>query len=379
MVEKRKFLFFFLVFNEVMIPTSSSLDGDQTPVLPSSVTTQQSRLPWTEKYRPSSLDDVVAQESVISTMRRLMDSGNMPHLLLYGPPGTGKTTTIKACAAHLFGKDHMRASILELNASDDRGIDVVRNLIKEFCSTSSVFSMGGPSSVSTFKLVILDEADHMSHDAQAALRRVIEKYTKNARFCILCNHVNKIIPALQSRCTRFRFAPVKKTEMLPRLRWVVSQEGVPFTEEGLIAAYQLSQGDLRRCLNTIQASSLSFREVTEDSVYRVTGNATPKEVVQLVAAMLSGTVSSSWERVESMVLASGVSISDLVRDVYPIMMSMDLPQDCKSFLLTKLSDLEYYAAVGGRETIGLSGMLAAFQIVKEAVTQQKAVSSLLIA
>lgn len=354
-----------------MLATSSL---DSAPIAPIG-STPLSRLPWTEKYRPSSLDDVVAQENVISTLHRLMDSGNMPHLLLYGPPGTGKTTTIKACAAHLFGKDRMRAHILELNASDDRGIDVVRNLIKEFCSTSSVFSTGG--SASTFKLVILDEADHMSHDAQAALRRVIEKYTRNARFCILCNHVNKIIPALQSRCTRFRFAPVKKAEMLPRLRWVVSQEGVPFTEEGLIAAYQLSQGDLRRCLNTMQASSLSFREVTEDSVYRVTGNATPKEVSQLVAAMLSGSVSSSWEKVEAMVLASGVSISDLVRDVYPIMMSMDLPQDCKRFLLTKLSDLEYYAAVGGRETIGLSGMLAAFQIVKEAVTQQKAISALI--
>eukprot|EP00796_Vickermania_ingenoplastis_P005350 gene5351-3848_t len=333
-----------------------------------------SSLPWTEKYRPSKLDDVVAQENVIKTMRRLMDSGNMPHLLLYGPPGTGKTTTVKACAAHLFGNDRMRAHILELNASDDRGIDVVRNLIKEFCSTGSIFSSG--PSTAPFKLVVLDEADHMSHDAQAALRRVIEKYTRNARFCLLCNHVNKVIPALQSRCTRFRFSPVKKSEMLPRLRMVATQENVRYTEEGLLAAYHLSQGDLRRCLNTMQASALSCGEITESSVYKVTGNATPEEVATIVAAMLSDNLSASWTKTEALVTSSGVSVADLVREVYPIMMSMDLPQDCKCFLLRKLSDLEYYASLGSRETLGLSGLLGAFQVVKEAVTQRRPISEL---
>lgn len=333
-------------------------------------------LPWVEKYRPSSLDEVVAQENVICTLKRLMEIGSMPHLLFYGPPGTGKTTTVKACATHLFGRERVRANTLELNASDDRGIDVVRNLIKEFCSTGSVF-FTTTKGMTSFKLVILDEADHMSHDAQAALRRVIEKYTRNARFCILCNHVNKIIPALQSRCTRFRFSAVKKTEMLPKLRFVVTQEGLPFTEEGLAAAYQLSQGDLRRCLNTLQASALSCKEVTMDSIYRVTGNATPQEISQMIGAMLSGDLSSSWAKLEGLVLASGVSMADLVRDIYPIMMSMDLPQDCKRFLLVKLSDLEYYAAIGCKETIGLSGLLAAFQLVKEAVTQLKPIRDLL--
>lgn len=333
-------------------------------------------LPWVEKYRPSSLDEVVAQENVITTLKRLMESESMPHLLFYGPPGTGKTTTVKACAAHLFGKERMRANTLELNASDDRGIDVVRHLIKEFCSTSSVYSVS-PKGCSSFKLVVLDEADHMSHDAQAALRRIIEKYTRNARFCILCNHVNKIIPALQSRCTRFRFSPVRKVEMLPRLRYVVFQESLPFSEEGLIAAYQLSQGDLRRCLNILQASSLSYKEITMESIYRVTGNATPQEISEMISAMLSGDLPSSWEKLEALVLASGVCVADLVREIYPIMMLMDLPQDCKRFLLVKLSDFEYCSSIGCRETIGLSGLLAAFQLVKEAVTQLKPIRELI--
>jgi replication factor C subunit 3/5 len=339
--------------------------------------TTNSHLPWVEKYRPNSLDSVVAHEDILSTLRHLMNSGNMPHLLLYGPPGTGKTTTIKACAYYLYGKERVRANVLEMNASDDRGIDVVRQQIREFSSTSSIFSMMGPSSssgsgpIANFKLVVLDEADQMSHDAQAALRRVIEKYTKNVRFCILCNHINKVIPALQSRCTRFRFAPVKKSAMMPRLKYVAEQENVRYTTEGLAAAFRLSHGDLRRCLNTMQSSALSANEITEESVYRVTGNPTPGEVTAIVSDMLSSDFATSWAKVEEAVTQKGISIADLARDIHPIMMAMDLPQDCKCFLLMKLSDLEYYAAGGAREAAGLGGLLGAFQLVKEAVTQRR--------
>lgn len=343
-------------------------------------------LPWVEKYRPGNLDDVVAHEDILRTLRHLMSSGNMPHLLLYGPPGTGKTTTIKACALHLYGKERVRANSLELNASDDRGIDVVRNQVREFSSTTSIFSMmgahnttksgsSGASSAPTtsFKLVILDEADQMSHDAQAALRRIIEKYTKNVRFCILCNHINKIIPALQSRCTRFRFAPVKKSAMMPRLRHVCEQEQVSFTTDGLAAAYRLSQGDLRRCLNTMQASALSTSEITEASVYRVTGNPTPAEVAAVVSDMLANDFPTSWVMVEEAVTHRGISVADLTREMHPVVMAMDLPQDCKCFLLMKLSDMEYYAAGGARESTGTGGLLSAFQLVKEAVTQRRSI------
>ncbi|CCW62162.1 unnamed protein product [Phytomonas sp. EM1] len=368
-------------------------------------TSKGESLPWTEKYRPSTLDDVVAHEEIIGTLRRLMNSDSMPHLLLYGPPGTGKTTTIKACAHYLYGKARMLANVLEMNASDDRGIDVVRQQIREFCSTSSIFSMAGPMTSSTaapsasganeaggekrpnaplrpshsFKLVVLDEADHMSHDAQAALRRIIEKYTRNARFCILCNHINRIIPALQSRCTRFRFAPVRKAAMLPRLRQVAEGEGVACTAEGLAAAFHLSQGDLRRCLNTMQSAALAAGEITAEAVYRATGNPTPAEVAAIVADALSGDFASCWPKLEVAVTDKGVSVMDLLREIHPIVMAMDLPQDCKCFLLTKLSDLEYYSAGGAREGVGLSGILGAFQLVKEAVTQRKPINEVVAA
>ncbi|CBH14672.1 replication factor C, subunit 3, putative [Trypanosoma equiperdum] len=339
---------------------------------------KNSTLPWVEKYRPTTLDDVVAHEEILDTTRRLMNSGSMPHLLFYGPPGTGKTTTIKACAHHLFGKERLRANVLEMNASDDRGIDVVRQQVREFASTSSIFFQNNPGNqtVTNFKLVILDEADQMSSDAQAALRRIIEKFTKNVRFCILCNHINKIIPALQSRCTRFRFSPVKKSAMLPRLKLIAREEGVPFTDEGLISAFRLSDGDMRRCLNTMQASSMSAGEITEESVYRTTGNPTPTDVRVMVGDMLSHNYATSWEKVQQLVVDKGVSTADLVREVHLIVMAMDLPQDCKCFLLIKLADVEYYAAGGTREMINIGGVLGAFQLVKEALTQNKPIFEL---
>jgi len=359
------------------------------PVLVKNSVAQQSaavkeshHLPWVEKYRPTCLDDVVAHEEILATLRRLMDSNNMPHLLFYGPPGTGKTTTVKACATYLFGKERLKANVLELNASDDRGIDVVRNQIKEFASTSSIFSsalfartQSNPTTAtspapppSQFKLVVLDEADQMSHDAQAALRRVIEKYTKNVRFCILCNHVNKVIPAVQSRCTRFRFGPVKKAQMLPRLHKIAEEERIPCDEAGLGAAFRLSNGDLRRCLNTLQAAALSHGAITEDTIYEATGNPTPKDIRTMLEICLQKEFSEAWVALDAVVSAKGASVVDIVKDMYPLIMKMGLPQDCQCFVLSKFADLEYFMASGTQEPIALAGLLGALQLVKESVT-----------
>ncbi len=161
---------------------------------------QRDHLPFVEKFRPSSLDDIVSHTEIISTVTKFVDEKKLPHLLFHGPPGTGKTSSIIAIAKKMFGKNY-KNSTLELNASDERGIDVVRNQIKSFCATQQIMSKG-------IKLVILDECDAITSSAQFALRRIIEKYTKTTRFCLICNYVSKIIPALQSRCTRFRFSPL---------------------------------------------------------------------------------------------------------------------------------------------------------------------------
>ncbi|KAG0722760.1 Replication factor C subunit 5 [Chionoecetes opilio] len=174
-------------------------------------------LPWVEKYRPETLQDLISHEDIISTIERFIDTDHLPHLLLYGPPGTGKTSTILACARKLYTPKEFNSMVLELNASDDRGIGVVRERILNFASTRTIFKSG-------FKLVILDEADAMTNDAQNALRRVIEKFTENVRFCLICNYLSKIIPAIQSRCTRFRFGPLASEQILPRLNYVIEQE-----------------------------------------------------------------------------------------------------------------------------------------------------------
>ena len=168
----------------------------------------QTNLPWVEKYRPKRLEDLISHEDILKTIKRFMDENRLPHLLLYGPPGTGKTSTILACARQLYKGKEFNSMVLELNASDDRGIGVVRNQIMNFASTRTIFSKG-------FKLIILDEADAMTKDAQNALRRVMEKFTENVRFCLICNYLTKIIPAIQSRCTRFRFGPLTTTQMKP--------------------------------------------------------------------------------------------------------------------------------------------------------------------
>jgi len=185
-------------------------DATVAPPLPPGALDRTASLPWVEKYRPNSLDELIAHEEIIQILNKLIDSNKLPHLLFHGPPGTGKTSTIIACAKKMYGSNYASMA-LELNASDDRGIDVVRDQIKEFAGTKKLFSSG-------VKLIILDEADAMTNEAQSALRRVIEKYTSNTRFCLICNYVNKIMPALQSRCTRFRFAPLRPEQITSRLQ-----------------------------------------------------------------------------------------------------------------------------------------------------------------
>eukprot|EP00744_Colponema_vietnamica_P020171 GILI01028630.1.p1 GENE.GILI01028630.1~~GILI01028630.1.p1 ORF type:complete len:382 (+),score=78.20 GILI01028630.1:114-1259(+) len=364
----------------IMVPVVNPIAGPT-----GSAGTKAERRPWVEKYRPTQLEQLVAHEDILSTLKRLLDSGSMPHLLFYGPPGTGKTTTIQACARMLFG-NRVKGNVLELNASDDRGIDIVRNEIKEFASTGSIGGSGGffgaaaatsggvaasaTASKTNFKLIILDEADQMSHDAQAALRRVIERYTKNARFCIICNHANKIIPAVQSRCTRFRFSPLNK-QMLPRLQFIMTEESIPFDLEGLQAAVKLSCGDMRRCLNLLQACALSTGKVSVDTIYDVSGYPRPKDVELAGTSMLQTPFVESYEFLQGLVEAKGISMVDFITELHPAIMRLGVPQQMKWFATTKLADFEHQLASGASETLIMSGVVGMMQILKESVAQNK--------
>lgn len=235
-------------------------------------------LPWVEKYRPVSLNDVSGHQDILATINKFVDSNRLPHLLLYGPPGTGKTSTILALARRIYGAENMRQMVLELNASDDRGIDVVREQIKTFASTKQIFTLGPSSksgsggSMAAYKLIILDEADAMTNTAQMALRRIMEKYTVNTRFCIIANYSHKLSPALLSRCTRFRFSPLKERDIRVLVDKVIEEEYVKIIPDATEALVKLSKGDMRRALNVLQACHASS-EYSPGSAQRPQGGA----------------------------------------------------------------------------------------------------------
>ncbi|XP_050673238.1 replication factor C subunit 4 isoform X2 [Leptidea sinapis] len=227
--------------------------------------------PWVEKYRPKTIDDIVDQGEVVQVLRECLSGSDLPHLLFYGPPGTGKTSAILAAARQLFG-DITRDRVLELNASDERGIQVIRDKVKAFAqlTVSSTKSDGRPCP--PFKLVILDEADSMTNAAQAALRRTMERETRTTRFCLICNYVSRIIPPITSRCSKFRFKPLSRENVIKRLREVCESEGVNVGEGDVLhQAVDTCDGDLRRALTALQCCQRLLGKITAEGLIEVTG------------------------------------------------------------------------------------------------------------
>lgn len=324
-----------------------------------SMTSKAPSLPWVEKYRPTELSDLVSHTEIIATLQKLMTGGNLPNLLFYGPPGTGKTSTVLACAKQLYGV-HTQSMVLELNASDDRGIDVVRNQIQSFASTRLMFNKGA-------KLVILDECDAMTNDAQFALRRIIEKYVKNVRFCLICNYVGKIITALQSRCTKFRFGPLSIDQMQGRLEDVITEEKVNATPDGVQALLKLAEGDMRRTLNVLQSASMSYDVVDEDSVYQCCGAPLPREIDTIVDSLLNDDFAICYNKLKTMMTEQGYALVDVLREVHLRTVDMDLPADVLGFLFEQLADVEHRLAHATSEKLQLSAMIGAYQRVRERI------------
>ncbi|KAI9079875.1 hypothetical protein K1719_038121 [Acacia pycnantha] len=288
-------------------------------------------IPWVEKYRPKSLDDVAAHRDIVDTIDRLTSENRLPHLLLYGPPGTGKTSTILA--------------------------------IQNFASTQS-FSFGVKSSV---KLVLLDEADAMTKDAQFALRRVIEKYTKSTRFALICNHVNKIIPALQSRCTRFRFAPLDAVHITERLKHIIKAEGLDVTESGLAALVRLCNGDMRKALNILQSTHMASQQITEEAVYLCTGNPLPKDIEQISFWLLNEQFADSFKRIYEIKTRKGLAVVDIVREVTMFVFKIKMPPSVRVQLMNDLADIEYRLSFGCNDKLQLGSVIASFARARSAL------------
>ena len=306
---------------------------------------------WVEKYRPKTLDEIVNQEEIVSRLKQFVKERNMPHLLFAGPPGTGKTTAAHALAHDLFGENY-RQYFLELNASDERGINVIREKVKEFARSRT------PPGI-PFKIVLLDEADNMTADAQQALRRLMELYTASTRFILIANYPSKIIDPIQSRCAFFRFTPLKKEDVVNRLRYIAENEGVEYEEEALETIYEISEGDMRRAINILQAAA-ALGKVTVEAVFKVVGMARPKEVREMLRAALSGDFARAREMLRKLMIEYGLSGVDVVKQVHREIFSNELkiPEEARVLIADYLGEIHFRLVEGSDDDIQLSAMLA---------------------
>ncbi len=294
---------------------------------------------WAEKYRPRSLKELVNQEEIVKRLMKFVEEKNMPHLLFAGPPGTGKTTTALALAHDLYGED-WRKYVLELNASDERGIAVIRTKVKEFARSKL------PGDV-PFKIVLLDEADNMTADAQQALRRLMEMYVETTRFILIANYPSKIIEPIQSRCAVFRFTPLKKEDVVSRLKWICQQENVVCHDDALDVIYEISSGDMRKAINILQAAA-ALGEVTVAHVYKVVGLAHPKEIREIVYLALSGKFTEARDKLRTLMVNYGISGVDVLKQMHREVFSADLklPEEVRVELADYIGETEFRIVEG---------------------------------
>ena len=310
---------------------------------------------WVEKYRPKKLEEIVGQVEVQDRLKAYVKEGNLPHLLFAGPPGTGKTTSAIALARELFGET-WRENFNELNASDERGIDVVRVKIKEFARTRP---LGG----APFKIIFLDEADNLTPDAQAALRRTMERYTNTCRFVLSCNYSSKIIEPIQSRCALFRFRPLRPPEISKYLLRIAKVESVQITEEGMAALQYVAQGDLRRATNALQMATAVSDKVDANILYQTASAARPEAVKKLLEIALEGDFLKAREELDRLLIEYGLSGEDLIRQVHRGVYDLGIADELKIRLIDRIGETEFRLVEGSQERIQLEALLAHFVLV----------------
>lgn len=321
---------------------------------------QQSSQPWVEKYRPKQVKDVAHQDEVVRVLTNTLETTSCPHMLFYGPPGTGKTTTALAIAHQLFGPELYKSRVLELNASDDRGINVVRTKIKNFAAVAVGTSQRqGGYPCPPYKIIILDEADSMTEDAQNALRRTMETYSKVTRFFFICNYISRIIEPLASRCAKFRFKPLPEEVMKGRISHICKEEGLNLDSEALSTLSTISQGDLRRAITYLQsAARLYGSSISSKNLISVSGVVPPGVVEDLLASCKSGNFDLANKEVTN-VISEGYPVSQMLSQLFDLIVEEnDISDEQKARICQKLGEADKCLVDGADEYLQLLDVMS---------------------
>jgi replication factor C small subunit len=307
---------------------------------------------WTEKYRPSKFSEVVGQDNIVKRVESLTKSLNIPHLMFAGPAGTGKSTLALIIVKELFGND-WRDNYLELNASDERGINVVREKVKNFARTKSIGDV-------PFKVIFLDEADALTPEAQQALRRTMENYSQTCRFVLSCNYSTKIIDPIQSRCAIFRFKLLEKKDIEKVIQKIVENEKLVTSPEAIEIVYEGSEGDCRKCINLLQSTASISPSITPELVSTIVSNTKPKDVKVVLDYAISGDFLKSKEKLFDIMLKESISGQDVIKAIQKEIWNLPVEPEIKVKLTEKTGEAEFRIVEGSDPFIQLQALLASF-------------------
>ncbi|MBS3114165.1 replication factor C small subunit [Candidatus Woesearchaeota archaeon] len=310
---------------------------------------------WTEKYRPSDFSEIKGQKEIVKRVKAFVEMQNLPHLLFAGPAGVGKTSLALVIAKKLF-KDLWRQNFLELNASDERGIDIIRNKVKDFARTRAIGNV-------PFKIIYLDECDALTREAQQALRRTMENYAQNCRFILSANYSSKIIEPIQSRCVVFRFKQLDKKEIIAIIEKIAEEEKLKIDEKAKESLYEISEGDCRRLENILQSSAAIANHITDDLIHSIASVAKPKEIREILDLALSNKFIEARNKLLDLMLSYGLAGIDIIKQIQKEILELNIDNKAKMILIEKCGEIEFRMTEGSDEFVQLEALLSQFALV----------------
>ena len=318
---------------------------------------EEKTLPWVEKYRPKYIDDVIGNHNIKNALQTYLKSKQLPHLLFHGPSGTGKTSIINSYAREAY-KEHYSFMVLQINASEERGIEIIRNKVKNFVITKCLYKE------QPFKLVILDEADSMTFSAQSMLRRIIEDYTENARFCLICNKVKNIDPAIQSRCTMFKFSNLNINDMKTSIIKICDYNNTKYTDDGLTFLLKISKGDMRKAINNLQSITMSYKVINYDNVSTNFGYPSLKDIDNIYKIVIKNNLNKSDEMIKKIINDNQYSLLEIIIETHQYLLDKFIKNEIKienfSNMINKLKEIEHNLYLCPLDDLGVSAFVACF-------------------